>query len=676
VTETQDRAQSRVEDYLNPVYPASCADPFVLKHRNEYWCYCTGWWHDGRCFGVLHSRDLVHWREFGGAMLPYDREATCYWAPEVWYENGRFLLYYSVGNEVHMQIRVAESAHPAGPFVDCGVRLTQEEFAIDPHVFLDDDGTRYLFYATDFLQHTHIGTGTVCDRMLDVYTLAGAPQPITRARYDWQVYDPQRASKGGVRWHTIEGPFVLKRKGRYYQMFSGGNWMNETYGATYASSTSVLGGDEWEQLTDGERVLPILRTLPGQVIGPGHNSAVRGPDNQQWFCIYHRWSETRDERVLAIDRLDWVGERLTVLGPSVTSQPAPLAATFTDYFDEPRTAALGPAWECHGGAWQCAGGVATQAQVTGDACARCRHTAEQFSAEVSLRFLNGAQTGVAGVTLLAENGGELSFALLPQLNQAVITLANPAAGQAVQTLATLALPAGFAPAAFHLLRVEVNGACLRLVLDERIIQWYGQTGLQPHSLALFTQDAAAAFAGFALTAGWEDLFTEQDVTPTALGWRTTGNEQAWWLAEQQLWFTGLHEPASVLTKQLPAAEYEAVINVKLAGEPQPGKHYGFQPALDAEGKGPLLTVEQNTVDAGWALRYTEGNVAHAFVLPANFDPTEYQQFRFRQQHGRLQLQLESQVLGEIATPRQPTQLGLYAYRVVAAYDMVRVTALA
>ena len=58
---------------------------------------------------------------------------------------------------------VAVSKRPDGGFVDAGKRLTFEEFAIDAHVFIDDDGSRYMFYATDFLEHTHIGTGTVVE---------------------------------------------------------------------------------------------------------------------------------------------------------------------------------------------------------------------------------------------------------------------------------------------------------------------------------------------------------------------------------------------------------------------------------------------------------------------------------------------------------------------------------
>ena len=81
--------------YLNPVYSRLCPDPYVLKHLNEYWCYYTGFASDGRCFGVLSSRDLVNWREWGGVMERYDPQATCWWAPEVIYDNGIFLMYSS-----------------------------------------------------------------------------------------------------------------------------------------------------------------------------------------------------------------------------------------------------------------------------------------------------------------------------------------------------------------------------------------------------------------------------------------------------------------------------------------------------------------------------------------------------------------------------------------------------
>src|SRR4028119_2154252 len=114
--------------YLNPVYRHDFPDPFILKHCGEYWAYCTGFWRDGRAFGVMHSTDLVHWRELAGALAPLAGDHPCYWAPEVVYENGRFLMYYSVGNEKRMHIRVAVAEHPSGPFTDSGHQLTGAEF--------------------------------------------------------------------------------------------------------------------------------------------------------------------------------------------------------------------------------------------------------------------------------------------------------------------------------------------------------------------------------------------------------------------------------------------------------------------------------------------------------------------------------------------------------------------
>lgn len=311
--------------YVNPVYDASFPDPFVLR-SDAYYAFCTGFADDGRVFGVIASADLVEWHSLGGAMEPLAGDIAAgdlYWAPEITYHDGVYYLYYSVGNETFMQIRVATGTAPAGPYIDAGRTLTTQQFAIDPHVFIDDDGSWHLFYATDFLDHTHIGTGTVVDRMLDPFNLAGEPRPVTRAKFDWQVYDPARKEKGGVRWHTVEGPFVLKRKGKYFEMFSGGNWQNVTYGVGYAVSDRLYADEEWHQPVDGIDLLPLLRTIPEKVIGPGHNSVITGPNGRELFCVYHRWQDGK--RVMCIDRMDFAGgDRLFVAGPSYGPQPRPM----------------------------------------------------------------------------------------------------------------------------------------------------------------------------------------------------------------------------------------------------------------------------------------------------------------------------------------------------------------
>ena len=308
--------------YQNPVYRHSFPDPFVLRYGGEYYAYATGSDEDG-IFRILMSDNLVNWRDAGHAIALPQAPAMHYWAPEVIYAEGKFYLYYSVGNEILMELRVAVSESATGPFMDAGVKLTEQDFAIDPHVFIDHRGTRWMFYATDFLAHTHIGTGTVIDRMVNWFKLEGKPRPVTRAKFDWQIYDPARKEKGGVRWHTVEGPAVIGRKGVYFEMFSGGNWKEPTYGVSFAVTDDLNTRDEWIQSADGTNVLPIIRTS-SEVVGPGHNSIVRGPNGRELYCVYHRWTDAG--RVMAIDRMDIVSRRIYVVGPTTTQQPVPFAA--------------------------------------------------------------------------------------------------------------------------------------------------------------------------------------------------------------------------------------------------------------------------------------------------------------------------------------------------------------
>src|ERR1043166_7657179 len=106
------------DTFTNPVYNDSFPDPFVLRFKGEYFAFCTGQAADGRCFGRLWSRDLVTWKPLPGAMQPLATGEPYYWAPEVTYRNGKFYLYYSVGNETVMTIRVAVADAPDREFVD------------------------------------------------------------------------------------------------------------------------------------------------------------------------------------------------------------------------------------------------------------------------------------------------------------------------------------------------------------------------------------------------------------------------------------------------------------------------------------------------------------------------------------------------------------------------------
>jgi beta-xylosidase len=299
---------------LTPVYPGYFADPFVWRHEDVYYAIGTGPAEaEGHAregvFLILRSTDLKQWNPLGSAMRRLHPDyGDAYWAPEVAFAHGRFFLYYSVGrgDKAH-HLRVAIGEKPDGPYEDTGLRLTNPfdcPFAIDASPFRDDDGRWYLFYARDFLDGRRPGTGVVVDPLDETMTrLAGEPRVVTRAQHDWQRFLSNRIMYGGVYdWHTIEGPCVRKHDSRYYCFFSAGRWENESYGVDYAVADDVLGPYECDSNDQGARV---LHTLPGKILGPGHNSITQSLDGRTDLIVYHAWDAAMTARRMFIDQIIW-----------------------------------------------------------------------------------------------------------------------------------------------------------------------------------------------------------------------------------------------------------------------------------------------------------------------------------------------------------------------------------
>ncbi|MDB5103101.1 MAG: glycoside hydrolase family 43 [Fibrobacteres bacterium] len=326
--------------YVNPVHPAYFADPFVWKHDGVYYAVGTGpqeaAGHAAESgegiFPMLESRDLVHWFPIGRAMRKPEFGAAhgdSFWAPEVAYHEGRFFLYYSVGlGDQGHHLRVAVSTSPGGPYHDTGSALTSSSewlFAIDPHPFRDTDGRWYLFFAADFLDSEppgrgsiRAGTALVAQPLESMTKLTEGSHVVLRARHDWQRFESDRPIYGGrYDWHTLEGPCVRKHLGRYYCFYSGGRWETEGYGVDYVVADHVLGP---YAETGGETGPRILKTQPGRMLGPGHNSLVEGPDGKTTFIVYHAWDAGKTARRLCIDPLYWGLDGPSSPGPTWTRQ--------------------------------------------------------------------------------------------------------------------------------------------------------------------------------------------------------------------------------------------------------------------------------------------------------------------------------------------------------------------
>ena len=313
--------------YSNPVYPHSFADPFVFRHAGEFYAVGTGPVPGGNRdleFPILRSTDLVRWEPLGGSLLKRGTAARHYWAPEIAEADGIFYMYYSAGDsDEHHELRVATSSRPEGPYTEWEFPMLDPAatpFAIDPSPFRDRDGAWYLFYARNFLDDEdgyRPGTALVVAPLVDMVRVPEKFDVVMRARHDWQRFQAARPMYGGVYdWHTLEGPCVISHDGRYYCLYSGGNWQNDSYGIDFAVADSVCG--PWRDTNPGEGPR-VLRTAPGRVIGPGHNSALARHDGLSMIA-YHAWDPAMTARRFCLDHLSWTDDGPRVAGPTWETQ--------------------------------------------------------------------------------------------------------------------------------------------------------------------------------------------------------------------------------------------------------------------------------------------------------------------------------------------------------------------
>ena len=267
----------------NPVIATrGLADPAVLLHEGTYFLYPTG---DSRGFDVYLSTDLRNWRKGPRVLEPGGLNV---WAPDIFRdpEDGRFYLYYSA----NYRIGVAIASDPRGPFEDRGILL---EDAIDPHMFRDEDGRYFLYYEalTDVkqtLKRLSIPVGRIfVQAMAGPLETSGEPRLLLEPDTGWE--------RGWFR--IVEGPWMLKRDGSYYLMYSGNATFSADYAIGYATASSPTGPFEKHPGN------PIV-AKGGGVFGPGHHAIAEGPDGATWL-VYHQKasSDWAWDRFICIDQI-------------------------------------------------------------------------------------------------------------------------------------------------------------------------------------------------------------------------------------------------------------------------------------------------------------------------------------------------------------------------------------
>ena len=131
-------------------------------------------------------------------------------------------MFYSV--EEH--ICVATSDSPVGPFRQEVKQPVWEEKSIDTSLFIDDDGTPYLYFVR-FTDGNVIWVARMTDDLMKIKT--ETLSQCVKAEAPWELLQAKVA----------EGPSVLKKNGTYYLIYSANHYQNKGYGVGYATSKSM-----------------------------------------------------------------------------------------------------------------------------------------------------------------------------------------------------------------------------------------------------------------------------------------------------------------------------------------------------------------------------------------------------------------------------------------------------
>ncbi|MGQ9592022.1 MAG: glycoside hydrolase family 43 protein, partial [Planctomycetota bacterium] len=293
--ERLDAPAEKTDTYENPVIEGNLADPCVIFHEGVYYLYATGEVDGDSGTRVYTSPNLVDWERGPVVFRPGEPHV---WAPDVSRDprTGRFYLYYTVNQTVG----VAEADGPLGPFA---IRRRFFDRAIDAHLFRDDDERLYLYFVK-------LPGFRICVQpMASPTEPEGEPKAILWPEADWE----KRAGE------VTEGPWMLKRGGRYYLLYSGSGANTPDYAVGYAVSESPLG--PFRRAAEN----PIVRRSES-VFGPGHGCAIRDGAGR-WWHVYHQKRTDRVEwdRFIAIDPLWFDGEgRLSSRATRGAREPAPV----------------------------------------------------------------------------------------------------------------------------------------------------------------------------------------------------------------------------------------------------------------------------------------------------------------------------------------------------------------
>ena len=316
-------------------------DPVMIKQEDTYYVF-----HTGEGIPFKSSSDMVHWEEEGKIFqetpewvlrtVPKFRGSM--WAPDIFYHNGTYYLYYSVSafgrNTSAIGVVTNTTLDPEDPdykWVDHG-KVVQSVpgrdmwNAIDPNVIIDEEGTPWMSFGSFWMGLKLVKlkdnlTEIVTDSTAEWYTIAARERDFkvnerdagdaANPELDYEsLYSPEQLERNrNMQNGAIEAPFIF-RKGDYYYLFI--SWdrccrgLESSYKILVGRSRNIRGpylDKEGNNLTYGGGT--IIATGNDEWAAVGHQAAYTfdGKD----YLIFHAYDRSDEGRPkLRIKVINWI----------------------------------------------------------------------------------------------------------------------------------------------------------------------------------------------------------------------------------------------------------------------------------------------------------------------------------------------------------------------------------
>ena len=307
--------------YTNPVITfSSAADPTVIRTEEGFYLYATqtnSYW-----IPIYFSKDLVNWEFKRSAFRKATRPTEdvlpgggAFWAPEIRYINGKYVLYFSWakwGDGSISYTAVATSDSPVGDFLNAKPLLITDDFGSNciDQFYYEEDSKKYMFVGS----FNGIYVTELTDDGLSVK----------------RGVDGKPVLKKQVCGRAFEGTNIYK-KGKYYYLFASinnccpNNGMDSKYKVVVGRSENLLGpyvdrkgkdmlDNSWELVLEGD----------GETFfGPGHNSIIIPDDAGTDWMIYHSYVKENGAvggRLGMLDRIVWSADGWPTIKKCVPSK--------------------------------------------------------------------------------------------------------------------------------------------------------------------------------------------------------------------------------------------------------------------------------------------------------------------------------------------------------------------